>query len=168
MNLLSLIFGQWQRLLIYGAVVIAALAVAAGWGYMKGSERLYRYQAKQATEAVKIIVKQGEITEVVVREYIKVAGKTRVITETIEKETIRYVEAALDRCPLSRAAISLHDAAASNAVPDPARSTDGAASGLTTAALTETCISNYTTYHREADKLRGLQAWIRAQQAVKP
>jgi len=163
---LAFVTGNWARLAIYGLVIAGALATAAGVGYHKGVQRLWDYQVEQAQAAVAIVVKQGKVTERVVTEYIEIQGKTRTITNTIEKEVIKYVEAGLDRCPLSRAAVGLHDAAAANTLPDPARSTDGTASGVEVAALTQTCTENYAEYHRTAARLTSLQAWAREQQKV--
>ena len=151
MNPLSFLVGGWQRWAIYGALLIAYGIVAAGLGYHQGVKQLWDYQVDQAREAVRIVVKQAVVTEKIVTEYIYVQGKTRTITNTIEKEVIKYVEARLDLCPLSVAARELHDSAAANTIPNPARTTDGAASGLATAALTETCTANYATYHSEAN-----------------
>lgn len=79
--------GNWQRLAIYGLLIAGAAAACAGWGYMKGVERLYTYQADQARQAVKIVVKQGEATERVVVRYVKVRGATQVITQTVERRS---------------------------------------------------------------------------------
>lgn len=168
MNPLSFLVGGWQRWLIYGVVILLALGTAAGWGYHRGVLKLYDYQVKQAQEAVKIVVKQGAVTERIVTEFIEREAKTRIITQTIEKEVIKYVEAGLDRCPLSNAARVLHDAAAADTIPDPARSTDGTPSGIEVSALTQTCTANYAEYHRTATRLTALQGWIREQAKVVP
>lgn len=164
--MIGFITGNWVRIAIYGMVILGALATAAGWGYHRGVKKLWDYQVEQAQQAVKIIVKQGTVTERIVTEYIEIEGKTRTITNTIEKEVIRYVEAGLDRCPLSRGAVELHDTAAANTLPDPARSVDAAASGLETAALTKACTENYAEYHRTAARLTALQKWILQQAKV--
>jgi hypothetical protein len=165
---LAFLTGNWIRLALYGVVILGALGTAAGVGYHKGVQRLWDYQVEQARQAVKIVLKQGEVTERVIIEYIEREAKIRTVTQTIEKEVVRYVDSGLDRCPLSVAAVSLHDAAVANTVPDAARSTDGTASGLETAALTQTCTENYAEYHRTASRLTGLQKWVTEQGRVKP
>ena len=151
--------------------VLLAVAAAAGLiffkGYQYGRGALDDYIGKQAVEAVRIITKRGEVTEKIVTRYIKVKGETQVVEKTIEKEVIRYVDANLDRFPLSRGAVVLHDSAAANTVPDTALSTDGTASGVEAAALVKTASENYAEYHKTADRMRALQAWVLEQQAVK-
>lgn len=162
---LGAFFNPW----VLGIAAIAFLGFGA-WcgfkGYELGRSKLDDYIGKQAVEAVRIVTRQGEVTERVVTKYIKVKGETQVRTQVVEKEVIRYVEAGLDRYPLSRAAVVLHDAAALNAVPDPAGAVDGSASGLEAAALTQACTENYATYHQTADRLRALQDWTREQRKV--
>lgn len=171
MNPLALFTGPYAMLAKWAIIGIVVLgAFITGWvkGNIHGTEKLYAYQAKQATEAARIVVKQGAVTEKVLTKYIKVKGDTEVITNTVEKEVIRYEQAKLDQCPLSVAAVSLHNSAALNKLPDPASSVDGTPSGVKAAALTKTCTENYATYHKTANRLRGLQEWVREQEAVKP
>src|SRR5947207_8273684 len=67
-------------------------------GDMHGTEKLTEYIGKQATQAVAVITRQGAATERVVTRYVKVKGDTQVVTETITKEAIRYVEANPGSC----------------------------------------------------------------------
>jgi len=161
---LAFVTGNWARLAIYGLVIIMALGTAAGVGYHKGVQRLWDYQVEQARAAVAIVVKQGKVTERVVNRYIKVKGDAVVVERTVEKEVTRYVETNPGYC-LDADWRRLHDAS-TGAVPDPARSTDGTASGVEVAALTQTCTENYAEYHRTAARLTFLQAWAREQQKV--
>jgi hypothetical protein len=159
--------GNWQRLAIYGLVAAFALSGAAGWGYMKGSERLWSYQAKQATQAVAIVVKQGAVTERIVIQYVKVQGETRTVTETVEKEVVRYVESNPGSC-LDRRWGELHDAAAANTLPPPASKPDGTVGTPTAAEAIKVVTDSYAGCHRTADKLDALQAWVREQAKVEP
>jgi hypothetical protein len=100
-------------------VLLVVAALAAGlWfnGYATGRGKLDDYIGKQATAAVAVVVKQGKATERVVTKYIKVAGKTKVVTETVEKEVIKYANANPGLC-LDPGWRLLHDAAALNALP---------------------------------------------------
>ena len=45
---------SWWRWIAYGTLVFSAAALLVGWGYSKGVERLYTYQAEQARQAVAI------------------------------------------------------------------------------------------------------------------
>lgn len=125
MNFLDLLLGGWQRILLYGAVAAAVCAGLIGYGYHKGVQRLWEYQAAQARETVRIVTKQGKVTEKVVTKYVKVAGETQVVTNTIEKEVVRYAEKNPGAC-LDDDWRRLHDAAASNTLPKPAAPADGA------------------------------------------
>ena len=171
MNPLALFTGPYALLAKWA--VIGLLVGAFGltcWikGNEHGTQKLTDHIAKEATEAARIAVVRGKATERVITKYLTVTvPKTQVVTNTIEKEVIRYEAAKLDACPMSNAAVSLHDNAALNTVPDASKSTDGTASEFKTADLTKTCTENYAIYHQTADRLRGLQEWVREQQAVK-
>ena len=150
--------------LIYGAIVIGIFA--AGWfkGNAHGTQKLTDFQGKQAIEAVRIVTRQGAVTERVVTEYRDRAAKTRTVTETIEKDVIRYVESKplTLSCTLDATWVRLHDAAAGS-LPNASASTDDPATGPTAASALPTITGNYRTYQEVADRLRGLQAWVKAQ-----
>lgn len=116
MNPLSLL--GWQRYLVYGALALAVMGAAWIHGYSRGERKLYEYQAAQAREAVRIITARAQVTERVVTRYIKVAGDTQVVTNTVEKEVVRYALLNTGSC-LDFGWGRLHDAAARNQLPDP-------------------------------------------------
>jgi hypothetical protein len=159
--------GGWQAIVIYGLLAAGVLAGAAGWGYMKGVERLYEYQGKQATQAVKIVVKQGEVTERVITRYVKVKGDTRTVTQTVEKEVIKYVDTNPGHCLDSTWGL-LHDAAAANTVSTPPGRADGAGGTPTAAEALQAVTDSYAGCHRTADRLDALQAWVLEQAKVEP
>ena len=165
--MIAALLGNWQRLVIYGLLIAGVLAASAGWGYMKGVERLYAYQAKQATQAVKIVVKQGEATERVVTRYVKVKGTTQVVTQTVEKEVVRYVETNPGPC-LDAEWRRLHDTAAANTLPETTPRADDPGGAPTAAQALEAVTGSYAACHRTADRLEALQAWVRAQAEVRP
>ena len=155
----------WRWLAILG------VAVAFGawcWlnGNAHGTQKLIDYQGKQATQAIKVITRQGEATERVVTRYVKVQGETKVITETITKEVVRYAEANPGSCLDARWGL-LHDAAAANTVPSAGFEPDAATGAPTAAAAIETIAGNYAACWRNANRLDSLQAWVKAQQAVR-
>lgn len=113
-----LMFLGWQRYLVYGALALAVMLAAWIHGYSRGERKLWTYQAEQAKAAVVIITKRGKVTERVVTEYIKVAGETQVVTNTVEKEVVRYATLNPSSC-LDFGWRRLHDAAARNQLPDP-------------------------------------------------
>lgn len=115
--------GRW---LAYGA--IALLLVAAGWldGYRRGELKLYEYQGEQAAESVKIVVKQGEVTERVVTKYVRIKEKAGNAADGIRREVIRYVETNPSGMCLDDDWRRLHDAAAAGVLPAGAGGPDGA------------------------------------------
>lgn len=149
-----------ERYIIYGLVILGVLGAAWGHGYMKGSNRLYAYQAEQAKEGARVVVKQGAATERVVTRYIKVAGATQTVTVTVEKEVERYANTGY--C-LDGAWRRLHDAAASNAVPAAPGLADGESGAPEAARALQTVTGNYAACHRTADRLDALQHWVREQ-----
>lgn len=165
-SIIGFFTGQWQRLLIYGLVILMALGTAAGWGYHRGVLKLYEYQAKQAQEAVKIITKQGAVTEVVRTEYVKVREKAKVVERTVTQEVVKYVDKNPGMC-LDAEWGRLFDAS-TGAVPDSSGGTDGTGGAPTAAKALETVTQNNARCIRTADKLDGLQSWIVKQRAVKP
>ncbi len=123
MGLLSIVPLPYRLL----AMAIAALAlIAFGWvkGNQHGTLKLTEYQAAQAMATAKVIVKQGAVTERVVTEYVKTAGKTEVVTKNVEKEVVRYAEKNPGAC-LDAGWRVLHDRAAANALPSSPGGTDG-------------------------------------------
>ena len=161
---LAFVTGNWSRIAIYGLVIVGALGAAAGVGYHQGVKRLWTYQAEQAKEAVKIVVKQGKVTERVVTKYITIRAKAEVVERTVEKEVIRYVDKNPGHCldPLWR---RLHDAS-TGTVPDPASGTDDPGGAPTAAEALETVTQNNARCIRTADRLDALQEWVREQQKI--
>jgi len=154
--------------LIFAGIVVVIFA--AGWfkGNAHGTQKLTDYQGKQAIESVRIVTRQGAVTERVVKEYLTTAAKTKVVTETIEKDVIRYVESKplTLSCTLDATWVRLHDAAAGS-LPNASASTDDPATGPTAATALPTITGNYRTYQEVADRLRGLQAWVKGQAEVR-
>lgn len=170
MKALEIFSGPYAMLARAGVIALVAVALFGyGWfkGNVHGTEKLTKYQSSQAAESTRINRAREIVTERVVNHYIKVAGETKVVTQTIENEVTKYVQANVDTGILSVAAVSLHNAAASNTISDPALSTDGTPSGVETASLTQTCAANYAEYHRVSNRLMGLQTWVSEQQKVK-
>lgn len=89
-------------------------------GYTKGSAKLDAYKAAQATEAARIIIKRGEVTERVVTKYVQVAGKTQIVTNTVTNEVTKYADANPTGMCIDAEFVRLHDLAATNQLPKPA------------------------------------------------
>ena len=61
----------------------------------------------------------------------------------------------------NRGFVRLHDAAAANALPEPARDADAAAAGIALSTVAGTVATNYQICHENAEQLRALQGWVR-------
>lgn len=167
MNPLTLLIGNWQRLALYAALATALLSAAWFKGYQAGRDKLDDYIGQQAAAATAIAVKRGKVTERVVTEYVtQVVPHTEHVTETVEKEVIRYVEKNPGYC-LDGDWRRLHDAAALNAVPRGPGDPDEAGGPPPRAAeALGTVTGNYAACNRTADRLDALQRWVREQAAV--
>ena len=159
---IALVLANYGRFIAYGVAVLAVASTIWLHGYGRGVQKLYDFQVAQATEAVKVIVKQGAVTERVVTKFIKVQGRTRVITNTIEKEVVKYAAQNTTSC-LDTDWGRLHDAAATRAFPEATGPADGASGAPTAAAALETATGNYAKHHACVDRLDALQEWVKAQ-----
>lgn len=121
MGALSIFTGPYALLAKWGVI---ALLVASFGGYCwikgnaHGTAKLTEYQGKQAIEALRIGTARESVTREVAIRYVKVAGATQVITNTVEKEVVRYAFENTGSC-LDFGWQRLHDAAALNRLPDP-------------------------------------------------
>lgn len=162
--MLSIIPLPWRLL----AMALAAVALfSIGWfrGNEHGGQKLIDYIGKQAAETVRVVKLQGAATERIVTKYVKVAGKTKTVTETVEKEVVRYAESNPGACLDGRWRV-LHDAAAANVIPPAPGPVDAAGGAPKAAEAIGAVTDNYAACHRDADRLDALQEWVRAQQAV--
>lgn len=112
-NILGFFAGGWMRWAVLAAAVAIGVFMLRMHWVQQGREAVLRENVQVAQ---KIIHKQGEVTTKVVKQYIKVAGKTQVVTERIENEVIKYAEANPGVC-LDPDWRRLHDDAAANTVP---------------------------------------------------
>jgi hypothetical protein len=127
MNPLAIFAGPYALLAKWGVIALLVAAFGAfAWfkGNAHGTQKLHDYQAKQATEAVRIAQARERVTTQVIVKYVKVQGATEVVTRTVEKEVVRYADANPGYC-LDADWGRLHDAAAANRLPGAAGGTDG-------------------------------------------
>ena len=150
------------------AVLVAA---ATGWGWVKGAASVQaEWDAERAVQTIAVLrveVKQAEVTERVVTQYVDRVRTVREAGETIIKEVPVHVPAQCDadgRLPAGWRV--LHDAAASGQPADAARAADAQPVAPDTAAAT--VARNYGTCRETAEQLTALQQWVREQAAVQP
>lgn len=148
--------GRWLAV----AALLAVLALGLWLLEAHGYDRAVSEFAKQAE---KVDDKREAIAAPIVVKQEAAQVQIRTVTKTIIEEVPFYVKA--DDCPLPAGFRVLHDAAANGEIPDAAAIADDRAVPVDTAA--ETVITNYGTAHETAERLRGLQEWVRAQEAAK-
>lgn len=161
--MIGMLIGNWQRIALYAALAALLLGVTWMHGMFTGREALYKYQGEEATRAATVAVKRAKATERVVVKYVAVQGATEVVTQTVEKEVVRYANTG--SC-LDLQWAGLHNDAAANRVPGSAPGPDEEGGAPTAAKALTTVTANYAACHRTADRLDALQDWVRQQQAV--
>lgn len=151
------------RWIILGLLVLAL--IAAGWRvhhniWTAGYDAAH---AQYAVQAVAVDTKREAVAAPIIQKQIVIQTRIRTVTETITKEIPVYVKA--DACSLPGGYRVLHDAAASSEVPDPARIPDAAT--VPAQDIAATVVFNYGACISNAERLKGLQEWVRAQEALK-
>ena len=149
--------------------VLAAVLALYGWGYWNGRDavqtRWDAATAKQAVAVAKTMIDQASTTAKIVTKYIRVKGETEIVTRTVEKEVIRYVDAPIPKCGIDPEFERLYDAAR-RVVPTPANSTgrlDGeGGSGLSLAAVLQADAEFAGRYFALADRHDALVDWVHA------
>lgn len=123
--------------------------------------------AKANVEIAELKVKEEKVTTKIVTKYI---DRIQVVKEK-GNEIIKYVDVIKEydsKCELPNSFVVLHDAAAKNELPDPARITNEGASNLKLSTATTTIVENYGITNQITEQLKALQAWIREQQKINP
>lgn len=164
MDKLFSIVPWYYKLLAVG--LLAAFLI--GYGWVKGAGHVQgQWDAaveKQEAQQARVRVRQAEVTVRVVTQYV---DRVRVIREkgdVIIKEVPAYVTPESDsRCTINAGFVRLHDAAATNEVPGPARTADAAPAGIALSAVAGTVAENYRRCHENAAQLTFLQEWVREQ-----
>jgi hypothetical protein len=162
---IALLLGNYGRFIAYGVVIVAALTVAEMHGYYRGKTLLYEYQAEQAKAAVRVVVKQGAVTEKIVTQYRDRVRWVREVPQIIEKEIVRYVPPSADPV-LPLGWVLLHDSAAVGQIPQATAGVDVAAPGIAASQAVKGVIENYGACKQTALQLVTLQGWIEAQYQV--
>ena len=151
----------------YRLLALAALGLTlVGFGWVKGAGHVQaQWDAtvqQQALQATAVREEQAQATVEVITQYVDLVRVVREKGDTIIKEVPVYVPVQADAaCTINRGFVRLHDAAAANALPEPARDADAAAADIALSAVAGTVATNYQTCHETAEQLRALQTWVR-------
>lgn len=103
------LMGPLGKILGIGALAIGLYLVGQWHGREAIQQRWDAAITKQAITAAETVVSQAENTAKVEVRYIKVKGATEVVTNTIEKEIVKYVERENPNCPLTPEFVRLFD-----------------------------------------------------------
>ena len=159
------------------AVVVILAVISSLYGVYRFNEwrearSLAHYKAENAAlkadnAALSVALEREKASEHVVVKYVDrlqvVAGRT----QTIIREVPVYVTPEADaRCVIPVGFVRLHDSAAEGRPVEPTGTPDAPAEGVSLSTVTETVVGNYGAAHENAEQLRALQDWIRAQQAI--
>jgi hypothetical protein len=119
----------------------------------------------QKAEIAELKQKEAEVTTKVVTKYI---DRIQVVKEQ-GNEIIKYVTTDGDsKCELPVSFSVLHDAAAKNELPDPARATDETTSEVKLSEATTTIVTNYGICNQNTEQLKALQDWVSEQKKLNP
>lgn len=133
------------------------------------------YKGAQLVESVRIGAVRDRLMTEVVKKYVKVKGATQVVTDTIVQEVVKHAQSNPAGVCLDAEWRSLHDGAAlrpfPSAPPDLLTACERpqalqGSEAPTAAQALQTVTGNYARHHRCADRLDGLQDWVRGQAAV--
>lgn len=149
--------------------ILAALAllvglVLAGRAYTAHCERVgyQRAVAEYAAQAKAVDAQREAVSAPIVAKEAAAQVQIRTVTKTLIEKVPIYVKA--DDCAMPAGFRVLHDAAAVGKIPDPARIADAAA--VPAQEVAGTLTENYGLYFETSERLRGLQEWVRAQEAL--
>ena len=164
MSLLSFVLPSWAK---YAAIAVACLALVA-FGFVKGDEhgtkKLITYQEQQHLASMKVVVRQGAVTEKIVTKYQTITKTVKEKGDVITQQVPVFIDKKQDEsCFVSNGVRIVHDAAASNEIPAPPGPHNGESSGLTLSTTLGTVTQNYAVYHEVATRLTACQEWIRGQ-----
>ncbi len=147
------------------ATTLAAALFGSGMyvGHKWGVSSCYEATIEAQAHAIETGIQQAVVSDKTVTKYVDrvqiVQGKSRAII----KEVKVYVKD--DTCTLSGGFRLLHDSAANNELPDPARIADAETVDAETVA--QTVLENYEACNVNSETLSSLQQWVREQSAIR-
>ncbi len=147
------------------ATTLAAALFSAGLyvGHKWGVSSCYEATIEAQRHTIETGIQQAVVSDKTITKYVDrvqiVQGKSRAII----KEVKVYVKD--DTCTLSGGFRMLHDSAANNELPDPARIADAETVDAETVA--QTVLENYQACNVNSETLSSLQQWVREQSAIR-
>ncbi len=132
-------------------------------GHKWGVSSCYEATIEAQAHSIETGIQQGVVSDKTVTKYVDRVQIVKEKGRTIIKEIPIYVKD--DTCTLSGGFRMLHDSAANNELPDPARIADAETVSFETA--TKTIFENYEACNVNSETLSSLQQWLREQSAIR-
>lgn len=151
------------RILAVLLIILGVYGIGRWHGSTATQEQWDAEKLAQAVRVAETKTAQAETAVKVVTEYVDRIQVVREKGDTIIKKVPVYVPT--DSCSLPGGFRVLHDAAAANTLPDSTRVADAPAADAQTVAAT--VADNYNTCNGIREQLIALQAWAKAQGAIR-
>jgi hypothetical protein len=141
--------------------LLAIVIFAAGF-YVEGRQDVL-ISAKAEVE--KVVSEQKVVTQEVVKVIHDKVIQDRVIHDQIVKEINTKDD---HMCDVPESFVLLHDNAAKGTVSRLPEGVAGSSSGVALSEVERTVADNYELYHELADKMTGIQMWLKEQKRINP
>ena len=141
--------------------LLAIIFFAVGF-YVEGRQDVL-ISAKAEVE--KIVVEQKVVTQEVVKYIHDKVIQDRVIHDQIVKE-ITTVDDHM--CDVPESFVRVHNNAAQSSISGLPEGVAGTSSGIALSDVEKTIADNYGLYHELADKMTGIQMWLKEQKRINP
>ena len=141
--------------------LLAIIIFGAGF-YFEGRQDVL-INAKNEVE--KIVTEQKVVTEEVVKYIHDKVIQDRVIHDQIVKEITTDDD---HMCDVPQSFVRVHNDAAKGTVSGLSEGVVGSSSGIALSEVERTVADNYELYHELADKMTGIQMWLKEQKRINP
>jgi len=141
--------------------LLAIIFFAAGF-YLDGRQDVL-ISAKAEVE--KIVTEQKVVTQEVVKYIHDKVIQDRIVHDEIIKEITTKDD---HMCDVPESFVRVHDAAAKSSVSGLSEGVVGTSSGIALSEVERTVADNYELYHELADKMTGIQMWLKEQKRINP
>jgi hypothetical protein len=141
--------------------LLAIIIFAAGF-YVEGRQDVL-INAKAEVE--KTVAEQKVVTQQVVKYIHDKVIQDRVIHDQIVKEINTKDD---HMCDVPESFVRVHDNAAKGSVSGLPEGVAGTSSGIALSEVERTIADNYQLYHELADKMTGIQMWLKEQKRINP
>jgi hypothetical protein len=150
--------------------IASAIVLLIGVYFMGAVKNEAHWLAKVEEMKQEIAKKEEQSKEVTTQVVTKYVDRVKIVKEIsdVQIQTIPTLisKDSDDKCVVPVGFGVLHDAAAKNEVPDTSGTTNDTASGIKLSEVAETVVGNYGVCTQNAEQLKSLQEWIRAQQKI--